>query len=117
MGFKFFVEHSRATGCAKLAIVQDGGSGRSRAFVQTLELKSFEDHVAIPQNEAYALVDDCYDGVVMDFLQAAADAAWEQGIRPSQSKDMTNEVAAVRYHLEDMRKIALGAANSAGSAK
>ncbi len=40
---------------------------------------------------------------VEDFLRAALDAAWELGLRPTGFKDHTNELTAVRYHLEDMR--------------
>jgi len=40
------------------------------------------------------------------FLQAMLDAAWEAGFRPKDFKDHTNEFTAVRYHLEDMRKLA-----------
>lgn len=40
------------------------------------------------------------------FLQAAMDAAWEIGLRPAGYADVANEIAAVRYHLEDMRVIA-----------
>jgi hypothetical protein len=108
MGFKFFVEHSRAMGSAKLAITFQDGVDGARTFVQPFTMKAFERHHAVPEAEAYALTDPFYDGNVRDFLQAAADAAWEIGIRPSQAKDMTSEVAAVRYHLEDMRKLALG---------
>ena len=38
-----------------------------------------------------------------DFLQAFMDAGWEEGIRPQGFEDHTNELKAVRYHLEDMR--------------
>jgi hypothetical protein len=54
---------------------------------------------------------DREDGIGDDingFLQAAMDVAWEIGIRPT-GADYTNansEIAAVRYHLEDMRKLA-----------
>ncbi len=41
-----------------------------------------------------------------DFLQSVLDAAWEVGLRPKGHADHTNELTAVRYHLEDMRKLA-----------
>jgi hypothetical protein len=34
------------------------------------------------------------------------DAAWEIGLRPAGYADVANEIAAVRYHLEDMRVLA-----------
>lgn len=40
------------------------------------------------------------------FLQAALEAAWEMGLRPKSFADHTNELTAVRYHLEDMRALA-----------
>lgn len=107
MGFKFYVEQSRATGAVKLAIRHDAGHGAVSAFVQRFVLKSFDRYTAVPDDETFALVDQFGDGDVQDFLQAAADAAWEIGIRPAGAKDMTSEVAAVRYHLEDMRRLAL----------
>ena len=43
---------------------------------------------------------------VRSFLQAASDAAWEIGIKPKQLEDSRNELAATKYHLEDMRQLA-----------
>lgn len=40
------------------------------------------------------------------FLRVIVDAAWDAGVRPTKFKDFTNELAAVRYHLEDMRLLA-----------
>lgn len=47
------------------------------------------------------------DGVsdVDGFLQAALDCAWEAGMRPHGFLDTTNEIAATRRHLEDMRAL------------
>jgi len=42
-------------------------------------------------------------GDVDGFLQAALDAAWDAGMRPTGFADHTHELKAVRYHLEDMR--------------
>lgn len=42
----------------------------------------------------------------MAFLQAFLDAAWDLGLRPKGFEDHKNELTAVRYHLEDMRKLA-----------
>ena len=54
-------------------------------------------------------VPDEQDGVGHDingFLQAALELAWEIGLRPQGYADPSNELSAVRYHLEDMRKLA-----------
>lgn len=58
-------------------------------------------------SETHEQVDDGL-GDVTGFLQAALDAAWERGMRPTGFKDFSNELSAVRYHLEDMRKLAFG---------
>ncbi len=38
-------------------------------------------------------------------LQSIMDTAWENGMRPTGFTDVKNETAAIRYHLEDMRKL------------
>ena len=43
---------------------------------------------------------------IHQFLQAAANLAWEQGIKPSGFESHQSELTAVRYHLEDMRLLA-----------
>lgn len=40
------------------------------------------------------------------FLRAVMDQAWELGIRPTKFQDHTNELKALRDHLQDMRKLA-----------
>jgi hypothetical protein len=40
------------------------------------------------------------------FLQCIMDAAWELGLRPKRLAEHQSELAAVRFHLEDMRKLA-----------
>lgn len=45
---------------------------------------------------------------VATFLQSIMDFAWEQGMRPKGFDERATEpqLAALRYHLEDMRKLA-----------
>lgn len=38
-------------------------------------------------------------------LQSLVDQAWDMGIRPRFAQETTPEVNAVKYHLEDMRRI------------
>ena len=51
--------------------------------------------------------EDMEDGnpCIRGFMQAMLDEAWEHGLRPRGFEDHTNELTAVRYHLEDMRKL------------
>lgn len=57
--------------------------------------------------EEGGILGDTDEGQCEQFLQAIMDAAWAEGIRPTAYADPTNELSAVRYHLEDMRKLAL----------
>ena len=59
--------------------------------------------------EASAFMDDSKHKLpeVRAFLQAMSDAAWEIGIKPKQIADHSSELKATKYHLEDMRKLAL----------
>lgn len=43
---------------------------------------------------------------VEQFLQAMLNAAWKIGLTPTGFEDHKSELTAVRYHLEDMRKLA-----------
>jgi hypothetical protein len=57
-------------------------------------------------SESRADTDDLC-GDVTNFLQAALECAWEQGLRPKGFADHANELSATRAHLEDMRSLAL----------
>lgn len=40
-----------------------------------------------------------------EFCQAIMDEAWNEGMRPTGFTDVKNETTAIKYHLEDMRKL------------
>lgn len=48
---------------------------------------------------------------VRAFLQSAMDQAWAIGIKPAGYKEEKPELEAVKYHLEDMRKLAFTVLN------
>ena len=70
--------------------------------VQTPTLKRYDRNMAIekPTIEAGSQ----YDG--KDFLQACVDHAYSIGIIPIGTPTATKEIEAIKYHLEDMRKLA-----------
>lgn len=41
------------------------------------------------------------------FLQAAMDAAWKIGLKPEGYEEASSELKATKFHLEDMRELAL----------
>ena len=61
---------------------------------------------ALSDPDEYFLSDELPGVDVKAFLQAAADAAWEIGIKPQQLENNANELKATRFHLEDMRQLA-----------
>ncbi len=68
-------------------------------------MHTMEPHTFAPEDEYF--ISDENPGVnVKQFLQGMSDAAWEIGIKPKQLESHTDELKAVRYHLEDMRQLA-----------
>lgn len=65
----------------------------------------YDAHFALSEDEFF-LSDDQPGIDTKAFLQAMSDAAWEIGIRPKGLEGHTDELKAVRYHLEDMRQLA-----------
>lgn len=41
----------------------------------------------------------------LDAAQRMMDELWQAGVKPSQSIGSTGQVEAIKYHLEDMRKL------------
>lgn len=106
MQFRVHTEYSLSGDGYSMAIIARGHD-ESRAFVQPFEMKKFEAYSHVPREEAFCLTDKFGSASVKNFLQAMMDAAWEFGLRPTGIKDQKDELAAVRYHLEDMRTLAL----------
>jgi len=96
----------------RMYVAKEGYGGRSVLMLgSSLTLKTLEPYSVVSDKEAF--LDDAKFGYggsndfpVQDYLQAVVDAAWEVGIKPKQLEDQKNELSAIRYHLEDMRKIA-----------
>ena len=85
-----------------LHVVRNDQPG-SIAYVQALTMVSVPEGSLITDNNG--ILGDTYREVD-DFLQAIVDAAWGVGIRPTGLDDHTNELKAIRFHLEDMRLLA-----------
>lgn len=104
--WKFFIE-SRPWDQSQFlfAIVED--LDRKRGIVRVL-FEALEPRQYVGEPTLKESAEEHADGLgdVTGFLQAALDCAWEQGMRPKAYADHTNELAAVRYHLEDMRGLA-----------
>jgi hypothetical protein len=106
MKYRVHTEYSISTNGQSMAIIQETLGGH-RAFLQPLQFKAFAPNIMVPREEAFAITDDFGDENVKPFLQAMMNAAWDLGLRPTQAKDQTGELAALRLHLEDMRTLAL----------
>jgi hypothetical protein len=69
-------------------------------------LHTLNKYESVPQNESFMDDGSHPDSNVRQILQAMSDAAWEIGIKPKGLEGHTDELKAVRYHLEDMRTLA-----------
>ncbi len=98
--WQFFAQWLPEYAGHKLAILVEEEGVRS--IVTKIELKELPRYGTTPGVDNQPIPMDQVEG----FLQAAMDAAWELGLRPTGFKDHTNELTAVRYHLEDMRLLA-----------
>ncbi len=71
--------------------------------VQAFTIKTIQANMVVSERDG-ALVASIEE--VDEFLRAITTAGWQRGIRPEGFEDHTNELKAVRFHLEDMRKLA-----------
>ncbi len=85
------IEHEDRTG--KLGIVTG------------LTVRALDRSVLTPQEAWGALQRPDGSGGGRQFLQAALDAAWQAGLRPSRGVEEIGELKATRSHLEDMRRL------------
>ncbi len=99
-GWEFYTQWMPEIQGHKLVILHEDAGTRS--FVKTIELEKIGRHGHLISTADQPIPAD----EVENFLRAAMDAAWEMGLRPTGFDDHTNELTAVRYHLEDMRLLA-----------
>lgn len=107
--WKAYVESLIRTGHAghRLYIMRSEGHEGRFSLVTNMTFQTFDPFEAIPVDKA-TLDDSHMRGPgVAEFLQAMSDVAWEIGIKPKQLESHTDELKAVRYHLEDMRTMAM----------
>lgn len=80
----------------------------SFAVMRNADMKVMDNSSSVAFEDAFLDDSKHYSGLdVASFLQAMSDAAWEIGIKPKQVESHTDELKAVRYHLEDMRTLVL----------
>lgn len=87
-----------------LACKEFNGKTRIAAPLTLMDIAAGE----LAQPTMYDSLEAVQDGfpTVRDFMQAVLDEAWAHGLRPKSFESHENELTAVRYHLEDMRKLA-----------
>lgn len=107
----FFTEDKPWDQSRNLFIVLDERFAGGRVgVVAPLEITTRERGMAIDAPTLTQTYEQARDNIpdVDEFLQAALDCAWGLGMRPKGWNDRASdqELAAVRYHLEDMRALA-----------
>lgn len=87
----------------RLWLFREGGWVQSpdRSMVTNMTMETYGRGQTISSAEPFIPYEEA-----KDFLQSLMDCGWEAGLRPTGFSDHTNELTAVRYHLEDMRKLA-----------
>ena len=106
MRFKVHTEYSVGTDNHSMAVIRKEYDG-SRAFLQPFTYKTFPAYSAVAKEDAFCIAGEFGSDDVREFLQAMMDAAHDLGLTPTKAKDHTDELKAVRYHLEDMRTLVL----------
>lgn len=114
MSFRAFVQYNVGIDGYTVAVCEENPYENSRSFLTSIEFTKFSKGELVPRETVELFGGDFGGERAREFLQAMMNAAWEIGIRPSSAQDQRNELAAVRYHLEDMRKIALGSMKPVG---
>ncbi len=107
MTWTFYVEEQPQRMFRKrLHILRSEGRDQHRLLIaKPLEFLEADGRGMAPEENCLIADAGYRDHSVQAFLQSALDAAWEQGLRPTGHHDHTNELAAVRAHLDDMRTI------------
>lgn len=106
--WQFHIDDKPWAGAKRLFVTCSVSHG-AVGLVLPFTIKTFDRGEAHPDEPTLSETRyDQADGIadVTGFLQAALDAAWEHGLRPKGFADHSNELTAVRYHLEDMRTLA-----------
>jgi hypothetical protein len=99
-GIKVYAHHEDWSDTLSLYIVEKFPDGR-RAIILPVKLdqKTFVAGEKVePSIELNGLL-------AREFLQAMCDLCHAQGLHPTGVAPLENEMSAVRYHLEDMRKL------------
>ena len=101
MAWKVYIEDQPAWHSSRIHMANVRDDGKVD-IVQPLVLNTIEQGLLASDNGGL-LGEGKTHAECQEFLRAIMDAAWGIGIKPSMFIDHTNELKAVRYHLEDMR--------------
>jgi len=103
----FMYRYEINTDTMELYIVERGANGLTESYAKLDWIKG-----SPPKPLMDAERFDQIDGVSLaapSLLRSMFELAWEFGYRPKDAQDRSDELKAVRYHLEDMRTLALKA--------
>lgn len=88
-----------------LHVHRENSEGRIEVMLPP-SVKVYDRGMFVSEDDAF-IRSNVETGQATEFLQAMLDLAWTEGMRPRGFADHTNELTATKYHLEDMRKLAL----------
>lgn len=109
MTWKVHLENLVMTGNVgfRMYVMRERYDDRTDVLQPPATLKTWDRGSFLGHDQAW--LDDSASGEqnVRAMLQAMSDAAWDIGIKPKQIEDHTSELKATKYHLEDMRTLAM----------
>ena len=105
MTWRVYIEEQPWRNASRIHMDRLRGDGKID-MVMPLHFTTIEEEEGALAVEDHGILGDVTRSEIEDFFRGIMDAGWELGIRPTSFKDHTNELTAVRYHLEDMRTLA-----------
>ena len=103
--FQFYIRYTDYEDKAEIFLLQQ--SPEHRIYL-TYENGNFVEHVQNITGAVHGEIQPLLvfpSGLAQPFLQAMADMLEKHGIRPASKPILENELTAVKYHLEDMRRL------------
>ena len=101
MKLKVYCQHEDFANKLNFYIFQDNPDG-SRDICTSIDKMEFK---KLAEGEPIPITFSLLGSVTTPFLQAMANTLKEIGIKAEAEPILENELTAVRYHLEDMRKL------------
>lgn len=114
MDYKIYVQYQDCANVVDIYIFAIDANGK-RSLCTSIDTMTFIEHTESLIIEKPTIKISGF--MAQPFLQAMADTLEKHGVRPKGKPVLENELTAVKYHLEDMRKLVFAEPIVSGVAK